>query len=117
MIEIILAHLYEINCPMIVAEGQKVEGEQVVGFDFGSSRHLLVTCGWLMGVSNYFGQIGEKLILKKMGQIYKPKPLNLGALSEKYALPAAHLNLHEASSPIERVSYLAKTLKSRKYSV
>ena len=33
------------------------DGDSVVGFDFGSSRHMLITCGWIMAVTNYFNKI------------------------------------------------------------
>ena len=70
-----------------------------------------------MAQSQFFQQINQKLIPKKMSQIYNPKPLNLGALSKKYNLPLSHANLHEESPQLERIAFLAKTLKSRKYAV
>ena len=67
----------------------------MVGLDFGSSRHLLIVCGWVMAVSDFFNQNLPKMIKKKMAQIYKPKPLNLTALSKKYPVSLGTLNLHE----------------------
>ena len=37
-----------------------------VGFSFDNSRELLLVSGWLMGVSDMFGKIGEKLIPKRL---------------------------------------------------
>jgi hypothetical protein len=70
-----------------------------------------------MAVSDFFGQAIPKLLTKKMTQIYKSKPLNLAGLSKKYALNLDSLNLHEESPQIERIAFLAKTFKSRQYSV
>ena len=100
MIDIILAHLFEIDCPMLVCFDQGDNDEKTVGFDFSSSRHLLITCGWLMAVSDFFNQISSKLIKKKLYQIYKPKPLNIGSLAKKHTLPLNNFNYHEQSPPL-----------------
>ena len=37
----------------------------MIGFDFSSSKNLLITCGWIMAVSNFFNMTSEKLLKKK----------------------------------------------------
>ena len=78
MRKVILAHLYEIDCQMFVVFGNENEGKCLVGFDFSSSRYLLIVCGWMMAVSDFFWQTIPKLFVKKLNRIYKGKPLNLG---------------------------------------
>jgi hypothetical protein len=56
-----------------------------------------MTCGWMMAVSDFFSQTSSKLINKKMIQIYKPKPLDIGALAKKHTFPLSPLKLHEQS--------------------
>lgn len=68
---------------MVITFSQHNKGEEEIGFDFSSSRHILITCGWLMAISDFFSKIEGKLILKKMDLIYKPKPLNLASFSKK----------------------------------
>ena len=70
-----------------------------------------------MAVSNFYNQTMSKLVNKKINEIYKPKPMNLAALSKKFTLDIANVNFHEDLPPIERVSYLAKTFKTRKYAI
>ena len=115
MLEIILAHLYECQCPLVIVRQE--EEKTTVGFDFTSSKHLLIACGWLMAVSNFFSKVVAKLFAKRLNAIYKPKPLNFTALSQKYTNVMKNINYHENTDQLTRISYLAKTLKSRKYSV
>jgi hypothetical protein len=70
-----------------------------------------------MGVSNFFNQTVEKLFKRKFSNIYKPKPLNFTVLSQKYSGIIKNVNLHEHMDKFSRISYLAKILKARKYSV
>ena len=60
--EIILAHLSECECPYLVGISydcnEKLGGR--VGLNFGSSRELLLCCGWVMAVSHYFGKIADR---------------------------------------------------------
>lgn len=51
----------------------------------------------MMAVSDFFSQTSSKLINKKMMQIYKPKPLDIGALAKKHTFPLSPLKLHEQS--------------------
>jgi len=100
MLEIIMAHLFELDCGMLVVTEYENMEESLIGYDFSSSRHLLLTCGWLMSVSDFFSKNINKLIKKKINNIYQPPPLNLNALAKKYALNANSLNLHEDSLQI-----------------
>jgi hypothetical protein len=100
MQEIIMAHLYELDCGMLVVTDYENAEESLIGYDFSSSRHILLTCGWLMAVSDIFGKNIPKLIKKKLSNIYQPPPLNLNTLSKKYALNANNINLHEDSPQI-----------------
>lgn len=70
-----------------------------------------------MAVSNFFSNVVSKLFTKRLNAIYKPKPLNFTALSQKYTNVIKNINYHENADQLTRISYLAKTLKSRKYSV
>ena len=92
-----MAHLYELDCGMLVVTDYENAEESLIGYDFSSSRNILLTCGWLMAVSDIFGKNIPKLIKKKLNNIYQPPPLNLNALSKKYALNVNNLSLHEDS--------------------
>lgn len=70
-----------------------------------------------MAVSNFFNQTLDKLFKKQFVNIYKPKPLNFNALAQKYSNAVKSINLHEHADKLTRVSYLAKILKMRKYSL
>ncbi len=70
-----------------------------------------------MAVSNFFNQTHEKLFKKQLENIYKPKPLNFNALAQKYSTAVKAINLHEDADKLTRISYLAKILKTRKYSL
>lgn len=100
---------------MIIVE-EKEDGEDIIKFDFSSSRYILITCGWVMAVSNFFDRTYSKLIQKKYKSIYKPKPLNLGPLNQKCTIIKT-LNLHENVDKFSRISYLSKILRSRIYTV
>lgn len=116
MRDVIVAHLFEVRSPFVVEEGENAEGEAQVGFDFSSSRHLLLACGWLMAVSNFFNRSLD-LFRLKFHAIYKPKALDLHNLGRKYMAAPKALNLHEGSPKIDRISFLAKTLRARNHSV
>lgn len=94
-----MAHLYEIDCGMLVVTDYDKMEESLIGYDFSSSRHVLLTCGWLMAVSDFFGKNVNKLIKKKLTNIYQPPPLNLNALAKKYTLNTG-LNMHETAPQI-----------------
>lgn len=113
--QVIVAHLCEAECPLVVVREEA--GKRVVGFDFTSSKHLLIACGWVMAVSNFFNQTVDKLFKRKFENIYKPKPLNFASLSQKYANIIKETNLHHNSDQYSRISYLAKILKNRKYAI
>ena len=95
-----MAHLFELDCGMLVVTDYDNMEESVIGYDFSSSRHLLLTCGWLMSVSDFFGKNINRLIKKKLDNIYQPPPLNLNALAKKYTLSANSINLHEDAGQI-----------------
>ena len=116
MEELILGHLYQIDCRFLVVLENEKEGNCVVGYDFGSSRHMLITCGWMMAVSDFFGQT-HKLIQKKMDKIYQSKSVDLASLSQKYHTTMRQANFHENAPQADRIAYLCKTLKGRTYSL
>ena len=115
MRKVILAHLFQIDCQMLVIFGDEKEEQCLVGFDFSSSRQLLITCGWVMAVSDFFGQTIHKLFAKKLNQIYKAKPLNLGS-SQKTGC-STRIEMHEESPLIQRIAYMSKALKNRTYTI
>ena len=63
---------------MLIVYEDKGKDECIIGFDFDSSRHLLIACGWIMSISDFFGQTIEKLFVKKKEKIYQRKPINFG---------------------------------------
>lgn len=68
-----------------------------------------------MAVSDFFEKFTNKLVKKKLSKIYQPAPLNLS--SGKQNSINNYMNMHEEAPDLERISYLAKTLKSRRYVV
>jgi hypothetical protein len=115
MLEVILAHLFEVECPLVIVREEK--GRTLVSFDFTSSKYLLLACGWVMAVSSFFNQTVDKLFKPRFESIYKAKPLNFASLRQKYSNVIKEVNLHQASDKLSRISYLAKILKTRKYSI
>jgi hypothetical protein len=115
MLEVILAHLFEAQCPLVIV--REDQGKTVACFDFTSSKYLLLACGWVMSVSSFFTHTADMLFRRKFEDIYKPKPLNFASLTHKYANAVKEVNLHLNSDKLTRVAYLAKILKSRKYSI
>lgn len=72
-------------------------------------------CGWVMAVSNYFGQT-NKLFARTFEAIYKPQPLNFAQLMSKVQ-NLGGIDLKEESDKLTRVAILSKLLRSRKYTI
>ncbi len=72
-------------------------------------------CGWVMAVSNYFGQT-NKLFARNFEAIYKPQPLNFAQLMSKVQ-NLGGIDLKEESDKLTRVAILSKLLRSRKYTI
>ena len=60
MITVILAHLIESECPLLL----ELDDGLQYGLNFESSRVLIMIVGWIMAVSDYFGHIGTYIIKK-----------------------------------------------------
>ena len=71
MRRVVLAHLVEAECPMLM----ELEGGKEKGLNFESSMVMLMVIGWVMAVSDYFGHVGEYVVRRSMKK-HKSKQQN-----------------------------------------